>query len=520
MVPARPTPSLPGRLRERYRLQELLRSSDTTQIWLAVDEKLSRMVAVYLSASHGTDATGLLRAARAAATVPDTRFLQVLDAIDDGSNAYVVTEWVADATTLSALLSAGPLPPDDAVRLVTDVSDALATAHDLGQFHIRLDPLTVLVTPSRQVKIQGLRVEAALAGLDDTDRATSEAADVQALGALLYAALTATWPFGNGCGLPPAPLDGGIPRPPDEVTSRIPADVADLCLQLLAPGQLTGPPVSSCRVAHEQLSQLGHSARLAHVTEHAPAAPPAPPTQHRTTTTMLRSTAAARHTAQQPIVPSDYRNRRGRSSLLLPGVLALLLIGTLALLGGRALGILGSDDDRDSRSVSSQAPTDGSPGEELPLVAASLWDASEGTEHADDVDNTLTGADGGWQTSCYVNGPDIQTKPGTGIIYDLGSVQTVRSSTVTIGAPGAVLEMWASPESMTTLPAVVPRSAPPGFLALATVEADSTIVDLVAEEPVRTRFVLVWFTALPERPVDSAHPHPYYDSIVQVRVFR
>jgi hypothetical protein len=512
-APPHQIPVLPGRLRERYHLQELLRSSDTTQIWLAVDEKLNRMVTVYLTVSHETSATRLLHAARAAATVPDTRFLQVLDAVEDGGHAYVVAEWVPDATSLAALVAKGPLPSITAVRLVMDIADALASAHDLGQCHIRLDPFTVLATPTRQVKIQGLRLEAALAGLDETDRTRGEAADVQALGALLYAMLTATWPFGSGYGLPPAPLDGGIPRSPDEMNAQVLPELAGLCLQLLAPGQLTGPPIATCRAAHHQLSRLERvGARNQHT---APVDAVA-----RNLETPLHRSAPARHTSQQLIL-QDVPPTKPRGAKLVPRILAVLLVGAIALLGGRMIGIFGSDDDRGSDSASSTGQADDSDSSvELSIAAASLWDASAGTEHVDEVDNTLVDSDEGWQTSCYVDGPELITKPGTGIIYDLGSVQTVSSASVTIGAPGAVLEMRTAPASLDTLPEIVVGSAPPNFSTVATVTAESTFVDLTTEQPVRTRFVLVWFTALPKQQIDQSHPNPYYDSIIQVRLFR
>lgn len=520
VAPPAEAPLLPGRLRERYRTQQLLRATGAAQIWLAVDEKLNRMVAVYLMVSADASASGLLTSARAAATVPDTRFLQILDAIDDGSNTYVVTEWLPDAVPLTSVLTTGPLPAGDAVRLVTDVAEALASAHALGQTHIRLDPVTVLRTPAEQVKVQGLRIEAALAGLDGTARPESEAADIRALGALLYAALTATWPFGSGYGLSPAPLDGGVPRSPSALAPGISAEVSALTLRLLAPQETTGPAVPSCHEAVEELTRLRRPAPARPTAAPGPGQPRraegGPDIAHRAAP-VIRPGASGRYTDRTPVTREAGRESPWRR-MLLPGLLVLLLVGGVALVGTRLLGASGSGSGQEARASTSSAQAETTP-VELKIADAHLWQASPEDEHSEDVADTITGTGDGWHTFSYADGPKMIIKPGTGIIYDLGSVQTVSSATVEIGTAGAVLEMRAAPTSLETLPAVVAGKAPPGFLTLTSVATDSTTVQLRAEQPVRTRYVLVWFTSLPRQPLDETHHYPYYDSIRQVRFF-
>ena len=127
--PSEPTtPPIP-RLGGRFLLQRRLRSATAADIWLAVDEKLNRAVAVYLMGSGEAASHEVLSAARLAAGVPDTRFVQVLDAVDDGNSAYVVTEWLTDAVDLASILAGGPLPSWEAIALTREVAEAIASAH-------------------------------------------------------------------------------------------------------------------------------------------------------------------------------------------------------------------------------------------------------------------------------------------------------------------------------------------------------------------------------------------------------
>jgi hypothetical protein len=154
----------------------------------------------------------------------------------------------------------------------------------------------------------------------------------------------------------------------------------------------------------------------------------------------------------------------------------------------------------------------------LAIEDASLWQASEGNEHSDLVDNTITGKAPAWRTFGYLQGPKLLIKPGTGIIYDLGAVRTVSYVTVRIGAPGATMELRVAGQDVTEVPAPEINKAPPGFRLVSTVEATTTQVRLQAKDPVRTRFLLVWFTALPHLG-SSGDGGPYRDSISVVKVY-
>ena len=66
------------------------------------------------------------------------------------------------ASRFEMILSHGPLSGLEAAWITREVADALAGVHSLGLYHRRISPETVIITPTGNVKIVGLLIEAAL----------------------------------------------------------------------------------------------------------------------------------------------------------------------------------------------------------------------------------------------------------------------------------------------------------------------------------------------------------------------
>ena len=549
---APPTPPM-RRLAGRFLLEQQLRVTTGADVWLALDEKLNRSVAVYLMSSGASSTSDVLSAARLAAGVPDTRFVQVLDAVDDGTSAYVVTEWLTDAVDLATRLADGPMPTWEAAALAREVAEAMVSAHGSGLTHLRLDPYNVLRTESGQVKIHGLRLEAVLSGVVPASDEDARTADVRGIGALLYASLTVHWPWGEAYGLAPAPHDALGPVTPATLRGEVPPDVDSVTMRLLSAGvplpEATPPapsdgdeqtlavprlPVATCAEAVEALSGLRSS-------RPQPLTPPEP--RYPVNSTLVTPVGSGGGGDQQPshggyeptyrygpqpgpepayddtgIIrhgPGVGSGREGGSRRALAVIAAVLVLAGVAVLGWKLVGRSGTPAPKASTTASS---TKTASARSLPIAGASLYQASTSNEHSEAVANTIDGKTPAWSTFGYNDGPKLAIKPGTGIVYDLGAVRTVSEVTVKIGAPGATVELQAANPGLTSAPAVEVGKPPAGFTVVDSVDASTTDVKLTAKTPVKTRFVLVWFTSLPNLG-STGGGGPYHDSISLVKVY-
>lgn len=290
------------KLARRYRLEECVTRLDGFSSWRAVDEKLRRAVGVHLLPADHPRARSVLAAARSSALLGDPRFVQVLDAVEENDLVYVVHEWLPDATELTALLAVGPLEVHEAYQMVTQVSQAMAAAHREGLAHLRLTPSAVLRTSTGQWRIRGLAVNAALRGISSD---TPQRTDTEAIGALLYAALTQRWPYENDAyGLSGLPKGVGLIAP-DQVRAGVHRGLSELAMRALAnDGATASRHESPCTTPEELVKAIAEMPRIR---------PPEPAfTAPRSTSarrTSRAATAAPRHTPRSRSRPRRPRCR-------------------------------------------------------------------------------------------------------------------------------------------------------------------------------------------------------------------
>lgn len=248
--------SEPGtRLGGRYRLEDRVNGSGGWLAWKAIDETLARPVAVLTFAPGFPRVGEVVTAARAASRLTDARLAQVFDVEDTWDQAaYVVMEWVA-SDSLDDLLTDGPLDPGRAAEIIAEGAEAMASAHAAGLAHLCLNPGSLRWSPVGGVKIAGVGIDAALAGITANDPVV---ADTRGLGRLLYAALTAHWPGPDWPGLPPAPEVDGHPRAPHQVRAGIPAALDDIACQALfqQDGRRGGAPLTTPGLLADALAEV------------------------------------------------------------------------------------------------------------------------------------------------------------------------------------------------------------------------------------------------------------------------
>jgi serine/threonine-protein kinase len=221
--------------------------------------RLNRTVAVkMLLAGTHTDAASskrFMREAEAVAALRHPNIVQVHEVGEHDGLPYFTMELI-EGGSLSQKLKASTLEPREAASLVAILADAVEFAHAHGIVHRDLKPANVLLTSEGVPKLVdfGLarRFEAdssltrtdALLGTPNYmapeqaqggSRAIGPAADVYALGAILFATLTGRPPFtGDAWALTLRRVIEDEPTPPSRLNTRIPRDLETICLKCLS----------------------------------------------------------------------------------------------------------------------------------------------------------------------------------------------------------------------------------------------------------------------------------------------
>ncbi|WP_369247780.1 serine/threonine protein kinase [Streptomyces sp. R41] len=504
------------KLARRYRLEECVTRLDGFSSWRAVDEKLRRAVGVHLLPADHPRARSVLAAARSSALLGDPRFVQVLDAVEENDLVYVVHEWLPDATELTTLLAPGPLEVHDAYQMVSQVSQAMAAAHREGLAHLRLTPGAVLRTSSGQWRIRGLAVNAALRGISSD---TPQRTDTEAIGALLYAALTQRWPYENDAyGLSGLPKAVGLIAP-DQVRAGVHRGLSELAMRALAnDGATASRHESPCTTPEELVKAISEMPRI------RPPEPAftAPPEYQRTTYQQgTYGRQAPRPGAAQP-VPTPPPPLQSRTGKALKWAVSALLIAALGLGSWQLADALmdrGKPDDNTNQTQTNDG-NDKNGGKTKPVKLIKIESAQEYVAKGDaqapeDVGNTYDGNGSTyWRTKSFIDGPEMKPsfKPGVGIVYDLGSQQTVSAASIGLLYPGdhTTITLYATDSASSSTPLE-------SMTKIGTVTTTGTTAKITISKKVKSQYVLLWVTAMPRAAGDQYSGDGYKQAITDVK---
>jgi eukaryotic-like serine/threonine-protein kinase len=123
----------PGTRLGPYTIETLIGSGGMGEVYKAHDERLNRTVAIKRMIAD--DVRRFQSEARAIAAINHPHICQIYDVGPD----YLVLEY------LQGEALGGPLPQDEAVRLASQIADALDAAHERGILHRDLKPANVMV---------------------------------------------------------------------------------------------------------------------------------------------------------------------------------------------------------------------------------------------------------------------------------------------------------------------------------------------------------------------------------------
>ncbi|MFB6716920.1 MULTISPECIES: protein kinase family protein [unclassified Streptomyces] len=513
-----PTPDLHSghKLARRYRLEECVTRLDGFSSWRAVDEKLRRAVGVHLLPADHPRARSVLAAARSSALLGDPRFVQVLDAVEEDDLVYVVHEWLPDATELTSLLASGPMEAHDAYQLVSQVSQAMAAAHREGLAHLRLTPGAVLRSSTGQYRIRGLAVNAALRGITSE---SPQRADTEAIGALLYAALTQRWPYETDAyGLSGLPKGMGLIAP-DQVRAGVHRGLSELSMRALAnDGATASRQEQPCTTPDELAKAVAAMPRI------RPPEPTftAPPEYQRTTYqqgSYGRPSARPGVSVTTPMMAAPPAPLQSRTGKVLKWAVSALLIAALGLGSWQLAETLLNNESSDPGSTQTD-PKSSDDGKKKPTgQLLTIKDAVEyfpdgKAQHPDDVHLTYDGDSSTyWRSKSFIDGPKLAPfKQGVGIVYELDSAQFISSASVSLqfGGDHTTASLYAADSLNSSTPLT-------SMKRIATTETTGTEAKLQTKNPVKTRFVLVWLTDMPKSPADRYSNAGYKQSITEVK---
>ena len=151
----------------RYELLRRIARGGMADVYLARDVSLDRQVAVKVLfpefANDPSFVERFRREAKAAANLNHPKIVGIYDWGQEQGTYYIVMEYVVGRSMADVLRSTGPLSPDRAAEIASDVAEGLSSAHSAGLVHRDIKLGNIIVSDDGQVKVADFGIATALA---------------------------------------------------------------------------------------------------------------------------------------------------------------------------------------------------------------------------------------------------------------------------------------------------------------------------------------------------------------------
>ncbi|MGH2817862.1 MAG: Stk1 family PASTA domain-containing Ser/Thr kinase [Actinomycetota bacterium] len=245
------------RLADRYAIEERVATGGMGTVFVAVDERLGRRVAIKVLkeelAHDPRFVERFRREARAAGALSHPNVAGVYDFGEDSDRHFMVMEMASGRDLAQVLREEGRLSSDRVVRIGTQIAEAIGHAHNAGLVHRDIKPANVIIGEEDKVKVTDFGI--ARAAGDSTLTATGSVlgtahyispeqaagdkigpgTDIYSLGIVLYEMITGTLPFTGDSALAVAMrhVSDEVPRP-GELNRDVPDGLDDVVAKATA----------------------------------------------------------------------------------------------------------------------------------------------------------------------------------------------------------------------------------------------------------------------------------------------
>ncbi len=244
---------------EGYRIERKLGQGGMGAVYLAVDEKLDRQVAVKVVTQHVSRSPKLterfVSEIKSVAALNHPNIAQLYEAQMFAEPPFFVMEYV-DGPTLEEFLQNQPQTPVAAAQIILAIANAIEFCHAKNIIHRDLKPSNILLDASMTPKVADFGLAKSLQ--DDSDstktgeivgtpgymapeqasgvvKSIGPACDVYGLGAVLYRMLTGRPPFYSSEPVQTVMMVlSDDPIAPRKLQKNIPRDLETICLKCLA----------------------------------------------------------------------------------------------------------------------------------------------------------------------------------------------------------------------------------------------------------------------------------------------
>ncbi|HEX3252567.1 MAG TPA: protein kinase [Pyrinomonadaceae bacterium] len=255
-----------------YRIIKKLGAGGMGEVYLAVDTKLDRKVAIKLIRA---DTLGeeqlkkrLIREAQAAAKLDHPNICSIYDVSEEGPLTFIVMQYI-EGETLAESMVRDPLSLSSALAIVEQAAEGLAEAHAHGIVHRDIKPHNMMLTSRGQLKILdfGLAKQTLPSASVDNEAPTAEllstpghvvgtmpymspeqvqgqpltpASDIFSLGIVFYEMLAGKHPFKDkSAAVTMSRILVGDPMPTEQFQTRVSPELQTLLSKMLSKDRAT-----------------------------------------------------------------------------------------------------------------------------------------------------------------------------------------------------------------------------------------------------------------------------------------